>query len=80
MLSPSTEKYDRGVKFTRYQQLKSLQEYILISQDQVRVEHYLRQSNMWQSNELTTREDVLHLVSVDAELSLKLIYRFVEIE
>ncbi len=30
VLSQSTETYDRGVKFTRYQQLESLQEYILI--------------------------------------------------
>ena len=80
VLSPSTERYDRGVKFTRYQQLKSLQEYILISQDQVRVEHYARQGNLWQSNELTSLEDALPLVSVNAELPLKLIYRFVESE
>ncbi len=80
VLSPSTEKYDRGVKFTRYQQLKSLQEYILISQDQIRVEHYFRQGNLWQSNELTMRKDVLPLVSVDAKLALRLIYRFVEID
>ena len=80
VLSPSTEKYDRGVKFTRYQQLKSLQDYILISQDQILVEHYFRQGDLWQSNELTMREDVLPLVSVDAELPLRLIYRFVEME
>ncbi len=80
VLSPSTERYDRGEKFKRYQQLKSLKEYILISQDQVRVEHYSCQGNLWQSNELTSLEDVLPLLSVDAELSLQLIYRFVEIE
>lgn len=80
VLSPSTERYDRGEKFKRYQQLKSLKEYILISQDQVRVEHYFRQGNMWQSNELTSLKDTLPLLSVDAELSLQLIYRFIEIE
>ena len=80
VLSPSTERYDSGEKFKRYQQLKSLKEYILISQDHVRVEHYFRQGNMWQSNELTSLEDILPLLSVDVELSLQLIYRFVEIE
>ena len=80
VLSQSTEAYDRGEKFTRYRQLESLQEYILISQDQVRVEHHFRQGRVWKSNELIAFEDVLHLVSVDAELSLQQVYRFVEIE
>ena len=45
VLSPSTEAYDRGEKFAHYRQLVSLQEYVLVSQDQVRVEHYRRQEN-----------------------------------
>ena len=43
VLSPSTAAYDRGEKFTSYQKLDSLCEYVLISQDSVCVEHYLRQ-------------------------------------
>ena len=43
VLSPSTAAYDRGEKFRRYQYLDSLCEYVLISQDSVCVEHYLRQ-------------------------------------
>ena len=42
VLSPSTAAFDRGEKFEHYKQLASLQEYILISQDSVRVEHYQR--------------------------------------
>ena len=37
VLSPSTEAYDKGEKFRHYQELASLQEYILVSQDRVRV-------------------------------------------
>ena len=37
VLSPSTEAYDRGDKFAHYRQLQSLQEYVLVSQDKVRV-------------------------------------------
>ena len=47
MLSPSTEACDRGEKFWHYQQLTSLQEYILVSQDEVYVEHYLREGPHW---------------------------------
>ena len=79
VLSQSTEAYDKGEKFRRYQQLESLQEYILISQDQVRVERYFRQDKNWVSSEFTSLEDILGLISVEAELSLQQIYRFVEI-
>ena len=80
VLSHSTEKYDRGEKFSRYRQLESLQEYMLISQDKVLVEHNFRQDNRWMLEKLTSLEDILPLISVDAELPLQQIYRFIEIE
>ncbi|MXV77826.1 Uma2 family endonuclease [Candidatus Poribacteria bacterium] len=79
VLSQSTEVYDRGEKFRRYQQLESLQEYILISQERVQVERYQRQVEKWQSQVLTSIEDTMKLVSVNAEIPLHQIYRFVEI-
>ena len=80
VLSDSTAGYDRGEKFIRYRQLESLQEYILISQDQVQVDHYLRQGKQWVLSEFSALENVLPLVSIEAELSLRQIYRFVEFE
>lgn len=80
VLSPSTEAYDRGEKSARYRQLESLQKYLLISQDQVHVEHYLRQGKQWVLSEFSAPENVLPLVSIEAELSLRQIYRFVEFE
>ncbi len=43
VLSDSTEKYDRGKKFEHYQAVPSLREYVLVAQDAVRVERYVRQ-------------------------------------
>ena len=80
VLSTSTESYDRGEKFARYRQLESLQEYILISQDRVMVEHYLRQGNQWILSEFSALENVFPLTSIGAELTLNHIYRFVELE
>lgn len=80
VLSDSTAGYDRGEKFIRYRQLESLQEYILISQDQVQVDHYLRQGKQWVLTEFSTLEDVLQLVSIGAELPLHQVYRFVDLE
>ena len=34
LLSPTTERYDRGAKFRNYQQMPSLKEYILGAQDE----------------------------------------------
>ena len=74
VLSPSTAAYDRGEKFASYQKLDSLCEYVLISQDRVRVEHYLRQEDAWNLTEFHSLTDVLQLVSIECELSLQAIY------
>ena len=74
VLSPSTEAYDRGEKFWHYQQLNSLREYILVSQDRVYVEHYLRQGSQWPLTEFYALTDVLPLVSIECALQLRDIY------
>ncbi|MBD2579779.1 Uma2 family endonuclease [Oscillatoria sp. FACHB-1406] len=38
VLSPSTEKFDRAEKFEDYQQIPTLEEYVLINQDRMQVE------------------------------------------
>ena len=78
VLSPSTEARDRGEKFAQYRQLESLHVYILISQESVHVEHYLRQGTQWLLTEFRDSEDVLPIVAADCELSLQHIYRLVE--
>ena len=35
VLSESTAAFDRGTKFTHYRQIRSLKEYVLISQDEI---------------------------------------------
>jgi Uma2 family endonuclease len=44
VLSDSTEKYDRGVKFGHYRQLPSVEEYLVLAQDRISVERYRRQT------------------------------------
>ena len=78
VLSPSTAAYDRGEKFRCYQYLDSLCEYILISQDRVRVEHYLRQAQGWDLTEFHSLSDVFQLTSIGCELSLQAIYAKVQ--
>ena len=48
VLSSSTESYDRGLKWHDYQQIASLTDYLLVSQRELRVEHYARTGpNAW---------------------------------
>lgn len=46
VLSDATEEFDRGVKFMRYRNFNdTLTDYILVSQAEPHVEHYIRQQN-----------------------------------
>jgi Uma2 family endonuclease len=45
VLSPSTEGYDRGKKFDLYRTIPSFQEYLVVHQDERRVEHYSKQDD-----------------------------------
>ena len=74
VLSPSTEAYDRGEKFSHYRQLQSLREYILISQDQVHVDHYVRQAEKWVLTDFRNLDQQLPLTSIQCELPLQEIY------
>ena len=79
VLSPSTAAYDRGEKFEHYQQLTSLQDYILVSQNRFCVEHYRRQGEQWEHTEFRAPEDVLPLTSIGCKISLHDLYRRVNI-
>lgn len=79
VLSPSTEARDRGEKFWHYQQLASLQEYVLVSQDQVCVEHHLREGAYWLRTEFRKLEDSISLPSIACELQLRDIYNSVDL-
>lgn len=76
VLSPSTEAYDRGEKSLRYRtQIESLQDYVLVSQDRPRLEHYTRQPDgTWTSEEVNGLEGVLRLSSIECQISLNEVY------
>lgn len=79
VLSPSTEKYDRGKKFQNYRTLLSLREYILIAQDECYVEKYTRQvDNTWVLTEATGREETMVLSSIQCILELMDVYEKVD--
>jgi len=73
VLSPSTEEVDRSSKWQDYQLIPSLQEYVLVSQAQPRIETYRRLgSGRWEY--LDAREGLVKLAS-GATLDLSVLYR-----
>lgn len=75
ILSPSTEAFDRGDKFARYRLIESLADYVLVSSDRVRVEHFVRQpEGLWFFREYHRLEERLPLHSLGCELPLSGIY------
>lgn len=79
ILSPSTEAYDRGEKFTRYRTLESLEEYVLISQQTPRIEVFHRQPDAtWIFTSTSGLEARVRLASVQAEVALAEVYAGVE--
>jgi Uma2 family endonuclease len=86
VLSPSTEIYDRRKKFRKYKQIPSLMEYVLVSQDEVLVERYVRQPNAeaggglrpdggdWLYSSVSSLDDSLILTAGPAALKLRDVY------
>ena len=81
VLSPGTEKYDRGVKFHQYQRLATLKEYVLVSQDEAVCERFVRQSDdSWLLTTYTGLSSTLAFATVEASVPLAEIYTGITFE
>ena len=78
VLSPSTEAYDRSAKFAHYELIPTLSEYLLVAQDHMRVERYLRRGTSWQYDAFTRPDDLVALPSVACALRVGEIYEQIE--
>jgi Uma2 family endonuclease len=75
VLSPSTERYDRGKKFLRYQQNPSLTGYVMIAQAYPSVEHYARRADgSWLYSVTTDLTASVTLESIECRLPLAEVY------
>lgn len=79
VLSKSTEGYDRGEKFTRYQQNRSLTDYLLVAQSRPSIDHYIRKAKgRWEySSEIEMTESIL-VDSIECRLLLSDVYDRIE--
>jgi len=74
ILSPSTKKYDKTVKFSAYQRIPSIQQCIFVAQDSVEIKSFERSGNQWILTTLESLEDTLDIPHLNLSISLADVY------
>ena len=82
VLSETTEAFDRGLKFSRYQKYNpTLTDYILISQDHPQIEHYQREKDgSWKYKSYDGLKAVVKIPSLKCQLKAADVYKRVQFE
>ena len=84
VLSKSTEDYDRLGKFALYRTIPSFQEYVLVNQTRIHVEHYTKQAaKRWLLEDLDIEDAQVRFASMPFAISLEELYsrvQFTEVE
>jgi Uma2 family endonuclease len=79
VISPSTEREDRGRKKFDYFATPSIQQYAIIEQDARRVDLYTRSGDRW-TDEIIEGDAALKLSSIGVEISLDTVYEDTELD
>jgi Uma2 family endonuclease len=75
VLSASTASYDRIKKFGYYRAVESLAEYLLVAQDEYKVEQYVKQPDgRWLLTDIRSLEGVVEMASIQCRLTLADVY------
>jgi Uma2 family endonuclease len=79
VISPSTEREDRGRKKFDYFATPSIRQYAIIEQDERLVDLYTRADDRW-TDEIIEGDAVLKLSSIGVEISLDTVYEDTELD
>jgi Uma2 family endonuclease len=79
VLSPSTEREDRGRKKFDYFATPSIRQYAIIEQDERRIDLYTRDGDRW-TKEVVTGSAMLNLARIDVEIPLDTIYEDTDLD
>lgn len=76
VLSPSTQHRDRGEKLLAYRNIDNLEAYLLVHQDEVRIERHWREgAGQWKRADIIGMDTSVHLPCPEIDLRLADIYR-----
>ena len=80
VLSPSTEAYDRGRKFEHYQSISSLNDYLLVASDRLRMDLYTRQTaGQWLLTSARGPDGAIGIPAAGCRLTLAAVYEGVSL-
>jgi Uma2 family endonuclease len=74
VLSPNTQRHDRGDKRLAYQSFPTLREYALVAQDSMQIDLFRRTATGWQQETFTTTDSLLELDTIGLRLPMREIY------
>jgi Uma2 family endonuclease len=81
VLSKSTEEYDQSDKFKYYRSIPDLQEYLLVNQYELDIQHYVKSNGgFWIYRAYESVEDTVALTSIDTEITVANVYEGVSFE
>jgi Uma2 family endonuclease len=81
VLSDSTQDYDQGGKFAAYRTISTVQDYLLISQTSLSVQHYVKTATRrWTLAEYEEAHEVIPISSLGCDLIVGDLYDKVEFE
>ncbi len=81
VLSPSTKGYDKSKKFEGYRTIPTFQEYLLIDQTRIYIEHYQKTDDKrWLFSDYDESDVTIRLASVSLEIPISDIYNKVNFE
>ena len=81
VLSPSTANYDRTRKFSMYRSIPSLRQYVLVAQDEPRVEIFTKDpQGFWIFTDYTDLEAIADFNAIDITVPLAAIYKRIEFD
>lgn len=79
ILAPSTESYDRGMKFEQYRGIETLRAYLMVSSDRMHVELFSkRDDGQWSFDEWNVSEEIVKIEACKCGLKIGEIYENVE--
>jgi len=80
VLSNSTKDYDRGDEFLAYRTIPTFQEYLLVDQYSIHVEHHVKTSpNQWLLSEYSSPDIILTLSSFDCQFRIADLYEGIDL-
>ncbi len=81
VLSKSTQNYDRSEKFASYRTIPTFQEYLLIDQYRIHVEHYVKTAvNQWIFSEYDDLNFTLSLSNLEVQILIADLYENIDFD